>query len=126
MSLEAKIHLLDLGVKLLCSEEESSLTREVRFSVNIINFFILYLLINVLNRLYVVIQKNGINLSGVLNKLFQEAYLKLCITVRTMTPCYILSLTEDVNVIEDGQIELLLTAMVSYGHCDTSPIEPSI
>ncbi len=29
-----------------------------------------------------------------------------------MVPCHVLSLTEDVNVIEDGQIELLLTAMV--------------
>ena len=47
-----------------------------------------------------------------LDKIFQEAYLKLCLTVRTMVPCHVLSLTEDVNVIEDGQIELLLTAMV--------------
>lgn len=29
-----------------------------------------------------------------------------------MSPCQILNLTEDVNVIEDGQIEVLLTAMV--------------
>lgn len=47
-----------------------------------------------------------------LNKLFQEAYLKLCFTVKPMAPCQILNLTEDVNVIEDGQIEILLTAMV--------------
>jgi hypothetical protein len=60
--------------------------------------------------------KNGINLSAILNELFQEAYLRLCITVRKMTPCHVLSLTEDVNVIEDGQIELLLTAMVGFHH----------
>jgi hypothetical protein len=58
-------------------------------------------------------RKNGIQLSLLLNSLFQEGYVRLCALVKGMTPCQVLSITEDINIIEDGQIEILLTAMVS-------------
>jgi hypothetical protein len=51
-------------------------------------------------------------LSSSLNRLFQEAYAKICYTVRNMRPCQILSLNHHINIIEDGQVEVLFTAMV--------------
>lgn len=51
-------------------------------------------------------------LSSSLNKLFQEAYTKICYTVRNMRPCHVLSLNHHINIIEDGQVEVLVTAMV--------------
>jgi hypothetical protein len=51
-------------------------------------------------------------LISVLNRLFQEAYLKLCFTVKNMIPCQILNITHYLNVIEDGQVEIVISAMV--------------
>eukprot|EP01039_Chlorochromonas_danica_P008191 gene8189-9036_t len=50
--------------------------------------------------------------TSVLNKLFHEAYIKLCYSLKSMVPCEILNMSHHINVVDDGQVEILITAMV--------------
>lgn len=52
-------------------------------------------------------------LNSTLSKLFLEAYMRLCFSVKDMMPCQVLGMSHHVNIIEDGMIEILLNAMVS-------------
>ncbi len=52
------------------------------------------------------------SLSYLLNRLFQEAYLRLCFSVKSMAPCQVLGLTHNVNILEEGQVEILISALV--------------
>lgn len=50
--------------------------------------------------------------SSVLNKLFHEAYIKLCLAAKPLMPCVALQLQHHINILDDGQVEVLFTAMV--------------
>lgn len=52
-------------------------------------------------------------LNSTLSKLFLEAYLRLCYTVRDLMPCQVLGVSHHVNIVEDGMVEILISAMVS-------------
>lgn len=60
------------------------------------------------------------SLSSLLNKLFQETYLRLCFSVQSMAPCQVLGLTHCVHILEEGLVEILITALVHR----TSPPSP--
>ena len=51
-------------------------------------------------------------LNSTLSKLFQEAYLRLCYTVKDLMPCQVLGVSHHVNIVEDGMVEILISAMV--------------
>ncbi len=51
-------------------------------------------------------------LNSTLSKLFQEAYLRLCYTVKDLMPCQVLGMSHHVNIVEDGLVEILISAMV--------------
>lgn len=40
--------------------------------------------------------------------------MKLCFNIRSMIPCQILNISHSINILEDNQVELLVTAMVTY------------
>lgn len=52
-------------------------------------------------------------LNSTLSKLFREAYLRLCYTVKDLMPCQVLGISHFVNFVEDGIVEILISAMVS-------------
>lgn len=52
-------------------------------------------------------------LNSTLSKLFLEAYLRLCYTVKDLMPCQVLGVSHHVNIVEDGMVEILISAMVS-------------
>ncbi len=54
------------------------------------------------------------SLNFLLNRLFQEGYQRLCFSVRGMVPCQVLGLTYNVSILEDGVVELLITALVHH------------
>jgi hypothetical protein len=54
------------------------------------------------------------SLSHLLNRLFHEAYMRLCFTVRSMVPCQVLGLTHNVSILEEGQVEILVSALVHH------------
>jgi hypothetical protein len=43
----------------------------------------------------------------------QEAYLKICISIRQMMPCHVLGLTHSVNILEEDTVEIMISAIVS-------------
>lgn len=51
-------------------------------------------------------------LNSTLSKLFLEAYLRLCYTVKDLMPCQVLGVSHFVNIVEDGVVEVLVSAMV--------------
>lgn len=51
-------------------------------------------------------------LNSSLSKLFFDAYLRLCYSVRDMMPCQVLGVSHHVTVVEEGLVEVLVTAMV--------------
>lgn len=52
------------------------------------------------------------SLNSGLSKLFLEAYLRLCYSVRDMMPCQVLGVSHHVTVVDEGLVEVLVTAMV--------------
>ena len=68
----------------------------------------------------------GSALTNLLNKLFQEAYLRLCFSVKDMTPCQVLGIHQSINILEEGLVEVLLTAMVHKTEMSLAPINPSL
>jgi hypothetical protein len=54
------------------------------------------------------------SLSHLLNRLFHEAYMRMCFTVRSMVPCQVLGLTHHVSILDEGQVEILISALVHH------------
>ena len=44
----------------------------------------------------------------------QDAYLKMCLSVRQLMPCHVLGLTHSVNILEEDTVEIMISAIVSH------------
>jgi hypothetical protein len=51
-------------------------------------------------------------LASRLTSLFYDAYLRLCHTVRAMQPCQVLGVSHSLHLLDDGVLEVLMTAAV--------------
>lgn len=54
------------------------------------------------------------SLNTLLNRLFTDGYQRLCFSVRSMAPCQVLGLAHNVSILEEGVVEILITAIVHH------------
>ena len=53
------------------------------------------------------------NLSQLLTNLFKDAYNRICVLSKSLLPCHIVGLSNSVSILEDGFVQVMITATVS-------------
>ena len=53
-------------------------------------------------------------LSQVLTSLFMDAYIRMCFAARQFMPCVVVGLNSSFQLLDDGYLEVIATAMVKF------------